>query len=305
VKLANLSGKRFNRLVVVNRAKDRIEPSGRKRVMWLCLCDCGNYIITAGDSLRAGTTQSCGCLCNELSAKRREADLSGMTFGYWKIEDEAFRDKNGIHWNAICICGNKGTPTSNNLLQGNSQSCGCYNKALVSELKRKDITNQRFGIVTALECVGKNNYNNYLWKCLCDCGTEFIVPTSRLLIGDVQSCGCVHSKGEQYISKYLSEKGIMFKHNFYFSDLKLNGYLFFDYKIEDKNGNIYLIEYQGIQHYKEFPNGFGDQQRLITDKMKKEYCAKNNITLFEIRYDENIEDKMNEIVMQVNPVLSE
>ena len=54
---------------------------------------------------------------------------------------------------------------------------------------------------------------------------------------------------------------------------------------------------------------FGKQQREVTDKIKKEYCAKNNIELIEIKYDEDIISSLKHIikthnVLHDNPVLS-
>ena len=300
----DIIGLRYGRLVVLAEVEPKRDPNGRPRRRYFCLCDCGNEVYVLGEALSSGNTLSCGCYRNELSSKRKEKDLTGQTFFRWYIEGEAFRDKYGIHWFARCICGNTGTPTTNNLLSGKSNSCGCYNLEQVSLLRKADITGKRFGIVTAIECVGQNKYKNYLWRCLCDCGNEFIVPASRLITGETQSCGCVHSRAEQFICKYLKENNIKFKRNAFFEDLKLKGLLFFDFMIWDKNNKPYLIEYQGIQHYKEFNNGFGDQQRNITDSMKKEYCEKNNYILFEIRYDEDLSNKLKEIIAQVNPVLS-
>jgi len=37
----------------------------------------------------------------------------------------------------------------------------------------------------------------------------------------------------------------------------------------------------------------------ITDPMKKEYCKLHNIPLFEIRYDENIEESINTILNEI------
>ena len=63
--LIDLTGKRFGRLVVIERADDKFTISGYKRKRWLCKCDCGNEIITDGQSLKQGTTKSCGCLAKE------------------------------------------------------------------------------------------------------------------------------------------------------------------------------------------------------------------------------------------------
>lgn len=61
-KFKDLNGMKFGRLTVLSRTADYIEPSGRKRVIWLCKCDCGNYISTQGSSLKSGSTKSCGCI---------------------------------------------------------------------------------------------------------------------------------------------------------------------------------------------------------------------------------------------------
>lgn len=58
--LIDLTGQRFGRLLVLERAEDRREGT-KPRVMWHCLCDCGNKTIVSGASLRTGHTLSCGC----------------------------------------------------------------------------------------------------------------------------------------------------------------------------------------------------------------------------------------------------
>ncbi len=50
----DISGKRFNRLFVIQRHSN---PSS-----WECRCDCGETIRTSLYSLRSGHTKSCGCL---------------------------------------------------------------------------------------------------------------------------------------------------------------------------------------------------------------------------------------------------
>ena len=58
--------------------------------------------------------------------------------------------------------------------------------------KAKDLTGQRFGRLTAIECVGRNKSRAAMWKCLCDCGGEITVPSVDLKRGHTQSCGCLH-----------------------------------------------------------------------------------------------------------------
>ena len=71
----DLTGSVFSELKVIERANDRISQSGRKIVMWKCLCSCGKYIEVRGDSLRMGHTKSCGQ--NRKNKKGNKYDLSG------------------------------------------------------------------------------------------------------------------------------------------------------------------------------------------------------------------------------------
>lgn len=59
----DLTGKRFGRLVAIEDTGEKTK-SGHNCI-WLCLCDCGNYIKSDTGDLRSGTTKSCGCLRRE------------------------------------------------------------------------------------------------------------------------------------------------------------------------------------------------------------------------------------------------
>lgn len=63
-RLINLDGKRFGRLVVLERT-----PGNKKDVYWTCLCDCGNIKSISGSRLRQGKTKSCGCLKFQYNVK--------------------------------------------------------------------------------------------------------------------------------------------------------------------------------------------------------------------------------------------
>lgn len=65
-KVINMTGKRFGRLVVVERAKN----NKRGLAMWKCVCDCGNEVVVSGANLRQGITHSCGCLSRDTTTQR-------------------------------------------------------------------------------------------------------------------------------------------------------------------------------------------------------------------------------------------
>ena len=56
-KLIDLTGQRFGRLVVLERARN----SSQGTAMWRCQCDCGNITVVRSYLLKKGRTKSCGC----------------------------------------------------------------------------------------------------------------------------------------------------------------------------------------------------------------------------------------------------
>jgi len=61
--LVDLKGKRFGRLVVVERAGSLLN-----KAVWRVSCDCGQGKIVIGSSLIKGVTRSCGCLKRDVNA---------------------------------------------------------------------------------------------------------------------------------------------------------------------------------------------------------------------------------------------
>jgi hypothetical protein len=57
-RLKDLTGKRFSRLLVVER-DNRPEKKG---TWWICRCDCGNTKSINGELLKRGKIKACGCL---------------------------------------------------------------------------------------------------------------------------------------------------------------------------------------------------------------------------------------------------
>lgn len=125
-KKIDLTGQRFGRLVVIEKALSKKYKNGRIKGRWLCRCDCGNTKIVTTDGLKYNTTKSCGCLNNE-KRKSRYNDLTGKKIGKLTVlKKEKERSHFGtINWLCQCDCGNKVVVMSGNLVTGNSTSCGC------------------------------------------------------------------------------------------------------------------------------------------------------------------------------------
>lgn len=67
-KFIDLTGQRFGKLLVLERAENYRQPSGQIKTQWLCKCDCGNNAIIRGEYLKSGHTQSCGCYTKEVNS---------------------------------------------------------------------------------------------------------------------------------------------------------------------------------------------------------------------------------------------
>jgi hypothetical protein len=68
--------------------------------------------------------------------------------------------------------------------------------------KQKDLTGKKFGHLTALEPVERQEPSNkcYFWKCRCDCGNIHIVNMNNLQMGNTKSCGCLkHKRGDSHV----------------------------------------------------------------------------------------------------------
>lgn len=115
------------------------------------------------------------------------------------------------------------------------------------------------------------------------------------------------SKGEKYIESLLYQNNFIFERQYKFDDLKNIIFLRFDFAIfedEEKMKLKCLVEYDGIQHFK--PVKFGNisykkaeenfERTKTHDKIKNNYCNKNNIHLLRIPYWEfnNIDNILTE-----------
>lgn len=165
---------------------------------------------------------------------------------------------------------------------GNTQGCGCRR----GRHRAKDLSNQRFGKLIALEPTEKRAYEHYvIWKCRCDCGGIRFANSHDLLQGKILSCGCKkESTGENQIRIILDELQIEYLSEYSFDGCKDKDKLRFDFYLPQYNC---CIEYNGIQHYKPieyFGGNTGFIDRVRKDKIKQDFCKQNNIKLIVIPY---------------------
>lgn len=156
-KAEDLTGKRFGKLVVLERSYDLPKKEGT--VYWRCKCDCGNEKITTSNHLRSGDIISCGCA--------RRNDLTGKRFGRLLVVEKAGKMYGNQTYLCKCDCGNIVRCYHSNLTKGASQSCGCLQKELASKrFKTHGMRNSRlYDVYTNMKsrCSNPKNksYSNY------------------------------------------------------------------------------------------------------------------------------------------------
>lgn len=257
----------------------------KKDSFWNCKCECGNNTVCKGTELRSGNVKSCGCL-----KEHRYIDEIGNIYGRLTVLKLSHTDKQNAFWNCKCECGNEKIINGTSLRSGATQSCGCLQKEVASEVGKSkaeliDIST-RFGKLVVLSRAEQPRWHikkRTYWNVICDCGNTKIVAGDHLRRGLVKSCGCVKSRGQEEISKILSDNKIDYKIEYSFSDLKSlkNSSLRFDFAIFNNGVLSHLIEYDGIQH-SDSSSKFYSDTILLHDTLKTKYCIKNNIRLIRI-----------------------
>ena len=297
MKKIDLTGQIFGKLTVIKEAEPHIQPNGKKRTQWECLCSCGNTTIVKTENLRNGHTTSCGCACGRISHLNER-------FGRLITIKQLFGGK----YLCKCDCGNLVEVSTSNLTSGNTQSCGCLQKDKASEANFISLVGQRFGKLVVIQRVENNRYNHVCYECKCDCGGTVFVDAGNLRQGITQSCGCIKSRGESRINQWLTKNNITFIPQYSHEDIFLSSGRrpFFDFAIIKNNKPIAFIEYQGKQHYEYSGYGWDNEENykntVRRDIERREECQKIGIPLFEIPYWEleNIEQVLQKIIFSLN-----
>ena len=130
-------------------------------------------------------------------------------------------------------------------------------------------------------------------------GTFEQKPNSH--IGSRNGCPkCKKSKGEIHISSILVRENKKYLEQYSFIDCKYINVLKYDFYLPEYN---VCIEYNGRQHYEEIKHFGGKESfdiQITRDNIKSNYCIDNNIQLFIIKYDEDIELRMMELLISLD-----
>ena len=133
-KFIDLTGQRFEKIVVIERTESKRRPNGCLVTRWLCKCDCGNIKIYEANDIKRGLVKHCGCLKNH--------NLIGKKFNRWTVIERASNgNANQIRWLCKCDCGNTKIVIEQSLKNGRSKSCGCF---LKEEARKRCFESKRF-----------------------------------------------------------------------------------------------------------------------------------------------------------------
>ena len=282
--MKDLTGQKFGELTVI---RDTGKRTKRYSIIWECKCSCGETCEADGRLLVKGHKKSCGHLHRTVKP--------GEKYGMLTVVQ--LTDKRTTGGDIICLCkcdcGKEVEINSHSMKQGLVASCGCYLKITAANNGRStmvDLTNKKFGKLTALYPTDVRNGSNVKWMCRCDCGNMVLVSTDYFKRGrniSRMSCGCSVSHGEEKITKLLRENNIKFKIH-YRVFIEKNKNAVFDVGVLNDNGDIlYFIEYDGEQHFSQ-NGGWNTKERFDeirnSDKLKNEWCINNQIPLIRIPY---------------------
>ncbi len=202
----DITGQRFGRWTVISRGESKRYKNGTS-IYWNVVCDCGTKRAVDGRGLRSGGSKSCGCLDLELKKQRiseRQVDLTGTSEAFLTYIGEADSEKSIRRIRCRCVCGNEVIVPAQYYMDGQSKSCGCWNKRILRG-RALDLTGHTYNRWTVLK--RDEERTGTYWICRCECGTEGSVSTSNLRGGQSKSCGCLNLERTLESNKKRLESG--------------------------------------------------------------------------------------------------
>ena len=266
------------------------------------------FSMSANDHLKGHGCPKCAdektgerCRMTYEEFLKRATQVHGDTYDYSLITKENFVDS---HTDVKIICQNHGffKQTPHEHLSGR----GCYWCGKKSMAQKQSLT--RDEVVMRCNEIFNNKYDYSLFtkyhskkdiiQVICPKHGAWSISVSNHLY--MQS-GCPHCKrslGEEHIAQFLDRFNIKYQEQYRIKNeslLCINMYMMVDFFLPQYD---IVIEYNGIQHYKESPlfDGRTFEQQQERDNAVRMYCKEHGIKLVEIPYTDfdNIESILTE-----------
>lgn len=287
--LIDLTGKKFENLIVLYRGEDIIQDGKRRRVKWHCLCNCGKEFDVISDNLKRRPNMTCNECAKKIRGESQRKNSVGNKYGKLTIL-EILPSSGATKVRCMCDCGSEYIGCQADIVSGHTKSCGCLHKEVTSKTNTKDWTGNisEYGIEFLYQdCM--NDKGQWLWKCRCGiCGNLFTALPAKVNNGHITSCGCrVQSSGEEYVECVLKEFNFDFIPQYKFDDCKFKYILRFDFALIKNDKVLGLIEYDGKQHFEPiafFGGEDGFKESKERDQIKDTYCKLHNIPLLRLPY---------------------
>ena len=141
---------------------------------------------------------------------------------------------------------------------------------------------------------GKIDGNKTRIKFKCGCGEIFERKWNTIRTAGFARCNKCSNSMSQYeykIIKILNSLNIEFEKEKTFDECKNKNLLHFDFYLKDFNS---IIEFDGRYHYIDVYNDNSLEEQIKRDKIKDEFCKKNNIRMLRIPYWDS--DKLYDII---------
>lgn len=125
-------------------------------------------------------------------------DIRGQKF-YSLTALEPIKKNGRTYYKCRCDCGKEIEVCYTNLIQEKTKSCGCKRGYYTSISKLQDISNQKFGRLTAIKIDHREPPKTY-WLCKCDCGNTKVADINQLTQGKIKSCGCLQKENTKKLA---------------------------------------------------------------------------------------------------------
>lgn len=315
-KRKDITGQKIGSLTAIQPTDKR---SSNGSIIWLFHCDCGNKeVYKSLDSIRYKDVK-CPLCCkqNAFGNKRYKKEkvklyeigskVGRLTIKEVRLNEGTYKT---ISYICSCDCGSENVEIKHKSLY-KTRSCGCLQsecaiKNAKKGIKIKDITDYKFGKLTAVRCLEDIKKTTARWEFSCDCGNTHIMSCHNFLRERAYSCGCITSICEEKICNIFMDFKIDFKKQVYFDDLLgINGgYLRFDFGVYNEDNVLFLLEYDGYYHYNKtnlyYKNTNVYDIMKEHDLRKNEYCKNNNIVLYRLNNLKTLKQDIIKILKEHN-----